>query len=175
VSNAQDLWSLCKFAKRKYVIILGHFVVIPVSIIILVKDVTSDSCKLWMQRRKENGPLNGLLEFPGGKLKSDETPAECAKREFLEETSTELSHVEQFKMSSFEYKDRKVCLFSFFANGEGVNPQNGEWFNFQFSDLSSDYKDKLPEANYEIVDEFLVYLKKHVDAGFLENIWVRTS
>ena len=77
--------------------------------------------------------------------------------------------------NSFDYNDRSVCLFSFFSRGDDKSPSGGAWFDFQFDSKSLPYKDKLLEANYEIVDDFLNYLKKHVDAGFLENIWVRTS
>lgn len=147
---------------------------IPVSINILVKDVTSSGCKLWMQERSEEGPLNGLLEFPGGKLYSDETPSECAIREFREESQIELSHVEQFKIVTHHYNDRSVCLFVHFSNGQKLNPKNGQWFNLSFESKSLDYKSKLPEVNYSIIDDLLGYIKKHYDAGFLENIWART-
>ena len=147
---------------------------IPVSIIILVKDVTSVGCKLWMQERIEDGPMNGLLEFPGGKLEQGETPSECAIREFKEESEIDLIHVEQFKIATHHYSDRSVCLFVHLSNGEELNPKNGAWFDLNFETKSLDYKDKLPDVNYEIIDDLLGYIKKHFDAGFLENIWVRT-
>jgi mutator protein MutT len=127
-----------------------------------------------MQERKEKGPLDGLLEFPGGKLEVDETPKECALREFEEESKVKLLQTEQFKMVTHHYEDRSVCLFVHFSNGQGINPKNGEWFDFNFDTKSLDYKDKLPEVNFEIIDDLLGYIKKHYDAGFLENIWART-
>lgn len=36
--------------------------------------------------RGEDGPLPGYAEFPGGKCEPNESPAECACRECLEET-----------------------------------------------------------------------------------------
>ncbi|OUR93665.1 hypothetical protein A9Q84_19560 [Halobacteriovorax marinus] len=149
--------------------------IIPVSIIILVKDVTPESCKFWMQKRSESGPLDGMLEFPGGKIEPGETPAACAIREFAEEAGVRLAHAEQFKMVSHEYPDRSVCLYVHFALGERAQPKNGEWYDFNFSSGSAGYKGRLPEVNYEIIDDLISYIKKHIDAGLLEKIWVRKS
>ncbi|WP_127718415.1 NUDIX domain-containing protein [Halobacteriovorax sp. HLS] len=147
--------------------------IIPVSIIILVKDVSELGCKLWMQQRSENGPLNGLLEFPGGKIEDGELPISACKRELKEESQIDITHLEQFKIVSYEYKDRSVCLFVHFANGQELVPLNGDWFDFTFKSKSLAYKDRLPAVNYEIIDDLLDYLKKHLDAGFLEKIWVQ--
>jgi len=155
--------------------IFGKAMITLVSIIILVKDVSSNSCKFWMQTRSEVGPLNGLLEFPGGKIEASETSVDCALREFSEEAGVKLSHAEQFKIVSHDYLDRSICLYVHFASGEGVDPVGGAWHDFNFSTKSMDYKGRLPEVNYEIIDDLIDYIKKHNDAGLLENIWVRKS
>ncbi len=149
--------------------------VIPVAIIILIKDINEISCKFWMQERVEDGPLNGLLEFPGGKIEKGESSEIAAKREFLEEANVELANAELFKIQSFEYQDRSVCLFVHFAKGDEVTPKNGDWFEFNYNEKSLAYKGRLPEVNYEIIDDLLNYIKKHVSANMLENIWAQRS
>ena len=145
--------------------------VTPVAIVILIKDINEKSCKFWMQERLESGPLNGLLEFPGGKIESGEDSVEAGKREFLEEAKVELKKVILFKIKSFEYSDRNVCLFTHFSNGEGVSPASGQWYEFSFDEKSLPYKGRLPEVNYEIIDDLLKYISKHMNAGMLERIW----
>lgn len=149
--------------------------VTPVAIIILVKDINEISCKLWMQERVEAGPLNGLLEFPGGKVEAGESSEEAAKREFSEEASVNIASAPLFKIQSFDYSDRSVCLFVHFSNGVEVNPKNGSWFDFNYNEKSLAYKGRLPEVNYEIIDDLLNYIKKHVSADMLENIWAQRS
>ncbi len=145
--------------------------VTPVAIVILIRNINENSCSFWMQERREDGPLNGLLEFPGGKIEDGEIPKQAAIRELLEESSIELTNVILFKIKSFDYSDRSVCLFTHIASGEGLSPSNGEWFEFSFSEKSSSYKGRLPEVNYEIIDDLLNYIRKHKDADMLENIW----
>ncbi|MBI4424327.1 MAG: (deoxy)nucleoside triphosphate pyrophosphohydrolase [Elusimicrobia bacterium] len=41
--------------------------------------------KILLARRRPGGPLSGLWEFPGGKIEPGEAPADCLKRELLEE------------------------------------------------------------------------------------------
>ena len=50
---------------------------VPVSIVLVVTDVSKDGFSLWMQKRKEEGILNDFWEFPGGKIESDETPKDA--------------------------------------------------------------------------------------------------
>ncbi|WP_372653493.1 NUDIX domain-containing protein [Halobacteriovorax sp.] len=149
--------------------------VTPVAIIILIKDITENSCKFWMQERVEDGPLNGLLEFPGGKIEKGESSVLAAKREFSEEANVDIASAPLFKIQSFDYKDRSVCLFIHFSNGEGINPDNGSWFEFDYNEKSLAYKGRLPEVNYEIIDDLLNYIKKHISADMLENIWAQRS
>lgn len=52
-----------------------------------------------LQRRDGNGePVRGLLEIPGGRWRSGESPAVCAAREIEEETGVVISEVDGVKV-----------------------------------------------------------------------------
>lgn len=55
--------------------------------------------KILIAKRKKGTRLEGKWEFPGGKLKCNETPEECLKRELQEEFGIE-TKVEDFICSS---------------------------------------------------------------------------
>ena len=58
-----------------------------------------DSITFFVQKRVEDGPLNGLWEFPGGKIEAGESAIDSAIREFQEEVGVTI-------------KNQDVTLFS---------------------------------------------------------------
>ena len=52
--------------------------------------IISDGQRLLITKRKENGLLGGLWEFPGGKMKDNENPKQAIKREIKEELSIKI-------------------------------------------------------------------------------------
>ncbi|EQC48305.1 mutator mutT protein [Bacteriovorax sp. BSW11_IV] len=146
---------------------------IPVSIALFVKDIDAKGAKLWMQVRREAGPLDGLLEFPGGKIEQGELPVEACKREVEEEVGVNvpLEMFHQLKVLRYDFKDRSVLLNIFFSNFSDLPTDCGEWFEFDYVEKSKKYKGRLPEVNYEFIDQLLDYLKRQYDANCLERVW----
>ena len=71
---------------------------------------------VYLQKRFEpSGPLDGLWEFPGGKIEPDESGAETAAREFREETGGRIAVGEQIVETFHAYTDRSVKLHLFLA------------------------------------------------------------
>jgi len=71
---------------------------------------------VYLQRRVEpGGPLDGLWEFPGGKIMPEESGADAAAREFQEETGGRIAVSEQIGEFFHAYPDRSVALQLFFA------------------------------------------------------------
>ena len=135
--------------------------VIPVSIIIPIQKVTSSSFELWLQLRKENGPLNGFLEFPGGKIEANEQPIEAALRELKEETGVELtkSDLKLFKLIPFKYPDRTVSLFIFITYANFTSPL-GQWKSLKYLEPLKEIKDLVLPANQVIIDDLAQYLSQ---------------
>jgi len=78
--------------------------------------------------RREKGHLQGLWEFPGGKLRPGETLPECLRRELSEELGIEVSVGEKLETVTWPYPERTVVLHFFrcrLAGGQ-VMPQEGQ-------------------------------------------------
>jgi 8-oxo-dGTP diphosphatase len=59
--------------------------------------------KLFMQKRKEEGHLDGKLELPGGKIEAGESPQVAISREVQEELGVKISadNFQLFKIYPF--------------------------------------------------------------------------
>lgn len=78
--------------------------------------------------RREKGHLEGLWEFPGGKLRPGETLSECLQRELREELGVEVIVGEKLETVTWSYPERAVVLHFFrcrLARGQVV-PQEGQ-------------------------------------------------
>ncbi|MFQ5897040.1 MAG: (deoxy)nucleoside triphosphate pyrophosphohydrolase [Candidatus Methylomirabilia bacterium] len=78
--------------------------------------------------RRERGHLEGLWEFPGGKIRPGEPLVECLRRELLEELAVEVTVGEKLETITWAYPERTVVLHFFrcgLAAGQ-VTPQEGQ-------------------------------------------------
>lgn len=64
-------------------------------------------------QRPPGVPLAGMWEFPGGKVKSGETPAAAAARECLEETGLEVEIGDEYPCVTHDYPHGRVELHFF--------------------------------------------------------------
>ena len=109
------------------------------------------SGRVLVGRRAEAGHLDGLWEFPGGKLHAGEDPAAAARRELGEETGLDAPRLEPLIVVEHHYADRSVRLHCFIADepeGE-VDPGDGrEWAWVDPHDLDPE---TMPSANASIL------------------------
>ena len=66
--------------------------------------------KLLITKRKENGLLGGLWEFPGGKVEKNENAFEAVKREILEELSISIETKEVLDTINHQYSHFTVTI-----------------------------------------------------------------
>lgn len=100
---------------------------VPISLVIPITN-SNNEIYLWVQKRKSSDDLNGLLEFPGGKIEKSELPEVAALREVLEETGVRInqSKLKKFKNYDFIAGDNKILLMTFiYEDTSGEFPESG--------------------------------------------------
>ena len=147
---------------------------ILVSLVAAIRSLNAEGFEIWLQRRTEDGPLDGLWEMPGGKWESHETPEEAGKREFKEEVGVEAGKLIPLKIFPFQYPDRVVSLHVYFADGETLELPSDEdkgWRTVRFSEPMKDLGPIL-EANNEIMSTMANYLSEESTQKHWRTFWV---
>lgn len=124
--------------------------IVPVSIVIPIKD-SSDEFHIWMQERESDDELEGLLEFPGGKVESDEVPLATAVRELEEETGVKAPPhaLELFKIYNHIYSDKQVNIYAFLMRGADIQALASKgWHKLEINWPL--FKGRIPAANEQI-------------------------
>ena len=138
---------------------------VPVSIVLIVTSISKNGFSLWMQKREEKGDLNNLWEFPGGKIEPNETPKDAACREFREEVGIDCPKIEEFKVVSHSYNDRKVLLNIFYARSrveELPISKRQKTFFVNFQKEAQLLEGKMLAANHNIVESFSNYIQSNL-------------
>lgn len=145
-----------------------------VSIVLFLKEINDSAFKVWVQVRLEAGPLYGLLEFPGGKIESGETPECAARREVLEEVELVIppdSPLVLFKLQDYTSELKNICLFVFLCPYDQLPTAKGQWLEITFEQKSTPYEGKIPPINHIILDELAVYIQSQFNAGMIGALW----
>lgn len=113
--------------------------------------VVLDGDKTYVTRRLSHQHQGGKWEFPGGKLKPDETGLQGLSRELEEEIGIVVKEATPLTEIAHQYPDKSVLLSVYTVtdySGEpsGREGQEGRWI--AFSDLG-DYD--FPEANAAVI------------------------
>lgn len=149
--------------------------IIPVSIVMFVKDITDEGLSVWAQERQGEGPYKGLLEFPGGKVEMDERPIDAAVREVMEEVGyiiEDPSKLNLFKLFSYTRENKTIVLNVFFMKTpDDFDDANGKWIHITKGQLSTHLKGKIPDVNHGFLDEFTLYIMLQKEKKLLDTIW----
>jgi mutator protein MutT len=90
--------------------------------------------KILIDLRPEHVPLGGLWEFPGGKVKAEETLEQCVHREVLEEVGLEIKVIEPLVFVRHDYPDFSIDLTAFLCEAssdqaQAIACQEVRWVN----------------------------------------------
>lgn len=108
--------------------------------------------RILIDRRKPEGLLGGLWEFPGGKLEPGETIEECIQREIREELAIDIAVGEQLIVVDHTYTHFRVTLNVHHCQYLAGEPQANECDEIRWVavDELSDYP--FPKANIKIIE-----------------------
>jgi len=85
----------------------------PTMIPVLAAIIRNASGQILLAQRKP-GQSNALKwEFPGGKLKAEESPEACLRREINEELGIEIEVEHPFAIVNYAYPDRQILLLGY--------------------------------------------------------------
>ena len=112
---------------------------------------TDQNNTILIDRRKPEGLLGGMWEFPGGKVEPGETIPECIKREIQEELGIEIA-VDEFLMTiDHTYSHFKVTLNVYHCRHLSGIPQTIECDEIKWVTLSQLNEYPFPTANLKII------------------------
>ena len=107
---------------------------IDVTAAILVKDG-----KILIAKRKNTDKIPNKWEFPGGKIKSDETPETCLKREIREEFGVDITVGNYLGESVYHYDHATIRLCAY-----RVNWQRGHFILKEHADFKCEAGLQIP-------------------------------
>ena len=91
---------------------------------------------IFITQRAADAHMANKLEFPGGKIESDETPEQALIRELQEEVGITATTFSLFDKLEYQFPDRHITLWFFLVEsweGEpwGKEGQPGQWMTRQ--------------------------------------------
>ncbi len=89
--------------------------------------IVVDGDRCLVQSRRSADCLNGLWEFPGGKVRAGEAPSVAAVRECAEETGVAVEPVAALACQSATYPNGDVEIHPIVCRLRGCGPSGGVW------------------------------------------------
>ncbi|WP_341526513.1 8-oxo-dGTP diphosphatase MutT [Nostoc sp. UHCC 0302] len=120
--------------------------------IIGVAVIWNDQEQILIDRRRPEGVMGGLWEFPGGKIEPGETIKECILREIYEELGIVIEVEEHLITIDHTYTDLRVTLTVHHCRHVTGIPQPLECDEIRWVSLEELEQFVFPKANIQIID-----------------------
>lgn len=114
--------------------------------------ITDEQGNILIDRRKQEGLLGGLWEFPGGKIEPGESVEDCVIREIKEELGIEIAVGSRLITIEHAYTHFKVTLNVFNCKYLSGEPQPIECDEVKWVTLDEIDQYPFPKANGQIID-----------------------
>jgi A/G-specific adenine glycosylase len=121
--------------------------------------IWNDQGDILIDRRRQEGLLGGLWEFPGGKIEPGETVEACIQREIMEEIGIEISVGDRLITIDHTYTHFRVTLNVHYCRYLSGEPQPIECDEVRWVTLAELDQYPFPKANVQIIEA----LKQHQD------------
>ena len=114
--------------------------------------ITDEQGNILIDRRKQEGLLGGLWEFPGGKIEPGEAVEDCVRREIKEELGIEIEVQDRLITIDHAYTHFKVTLNVFNCKHLSGEPQPIECDEVKWVTLDEIDEYPFPKANGQIIE-----------------------
>lgn len=120
--------------------------------IIGVAVIWNEQGKILIDRRRREGLMGGLWEFPGGKLEPGETVQDCIKREIQEELAIKVEIGDHLITIDHTYSQFHVTLNVYHCRHESGEPQPIECDEIRWVTVDELPSYEFPIANLQIIE-----------------------
>lgn len=107
--------------------------------------------QILIDRRRKEGAMGGLWEFPGGKIENNETVENCIAREIKEELAIEIKVGKCLIVVNHTYPTFKITLFVHECQYLSGKPQPLASDEIRWVNLEEISEYNFPEANQAII------------------------
>jgi mutator protein MutT len=114
--------------------------------------VWNEAGQVLIDRRKPEGSMGGLWEFPGGKVEPGESVPDCIRREIQEELAIEIEVGNPLIAITHDYPEFQVTLDVYHCRHISGEPQLIECDAIEWVTIENLNNYTFPEANVQIIE-----------------------